>query len=234
MNELKDKEKLNPQECTESREKFLKLFVCPDKLFTGTKKQAIEDILVDYHDIFARHRMDIGMNTEFKVKLSPKDDKTVYGQNLPMPIHLKEDLIVELAIMHEYGIITALPFSKYASPIFAQRKPNAKLRLLVDLRKINSLIADDYTNNNHPVSTLPDAAQHLAGKSLFCKLDCSQAYHCLQMADQRSVEMLAFNFASRTFAYKRLAQGLSTSVSALSSFMRGYLDPVPKADQCAE
>ena len=103
----------------------------------------------------------------------------------------------------------------------------------MDLRKINSLIADDHTNNNHPVSTLSDAAQHLAGKSLFCKLDCSHAYHCLQMADQRSVEMLAFNFASRTFAYKRLAQGLSRSVSAFSSFMREYSDPVVKADQCA-
>ena len=53
------------------------------------------------------------------------------------------------------------------------------------------------------------------------------------MADRRSVEMLAFNFASRTFAYKRLAQGLSRSVSAFSSFMREYLDPVVKADQCA-
>ena len=151
-----------------------------------------------------------------------------------MPSHLKEDLIVELTLMHKYGIITVLPFSKYESPIFAQRKPNRKLRLLVDLRKINSLIADDYTNNNHPVSTLSDAAQHLAGKSVFCKLDCSQAYHCLQMADQRSVEMLAFNFASRTSASKRLAQGVSRSVSAFSSFMLDCLDPVVKADQCAQ
>ena len=170
--------------------------------------------------------MDIGMNTEFKGKLTPKDDKVVYSQSLPMPIHLKEDLIVELALMHNYGIITVLPFSKYASPIFAQRKPSGKLRLLVDLRKINSLIADDYTNNNYPVSTLSDAAQHLTGKSLFCKLDCSQAYHCLQMADQRSMEMLAFNFASRSFAYKRLAQGVSRSVSAFSSFMCEYLEVV--------
>ena len=54
------------------------------------------------------------------------------------------------------------------------------------------------------------------------------------MADRRSVEMLAFNFASRTFAYKRLAQGLSRSVSAFSSCMREYLDPVVKADQCAQ
>ena len=54
------------------------------------------------------------------------------------------------------------------------------------------------------------------------------------MADQRSVEMLAFNFASRTFAYKRLAQGLSRSVSAFCSFMREYFDPVVKSDQCAQ
>ena len=234
LNELKDKEKLNPQESTEERSKFLKRFDWTDTLLTETEKQAIEDILVEYHDIFARHRMDIGMNTELKVKLTPKDDKAVYSQNLPMPIHLKEDLIVELALVHKYAIITVLPFSKYASPIFAQRKPNGKLRLLVDLRKINSLIADDYNNNNHPVSTLSDAAQHLAGKSLFCKLDCSQAYHRLQMADQRSVEMLAFTFLCRTFAYKRLEQGLSRSVFAFSSFMREYLDPVVKADQCAQ
>ena len=149
-------------------------------------------------------------------------------------IHLKEDLIVKLALMHKYGFITVLPFPKYASLIFAQRKPNGKLRLLVDLQNVNSLIADDYTNDSHPVSTLSDAAQNLAGKSLFCKLDCSQAYHCLQMADQRSVEMLAFHFASRTLAYKRLAQGLSRSVSVISSFMREHLDPVVKADQCAQ
>ena len=173
------------------------------------------------------------LGIEFKVKPTSKDDKVIYSQSLPMPIHLKEDLIVELGLMHKHGIITVLPFSTYASPIFAQRKPNGKLRFLVDIRKINTQIADDYTNKNQAVSTLSDAAQQLAGKSLFCKLDCSQVYHCLQLTDQRSVELLAFNFASRTFAYKRLAQGLSRSVSAFSGFMREYLDPVVKADQCA-
>ena len=39
--------------------------------------QAVEDILVDYHDIFARHRMHNGMNTEIKVKLTPKESKVV-------------------------------------------------------------------------------------------------------------------------------------------------------------
>ena len=54
------------------------------------------------------------------------------------------------------------------------------------------------------------------------------------MVDQRLIEMPAFNCASRTFAYERVAQGLSRSVSAFSSFMREYLDLVVKADQCAQ
>ena len=145
------------------------------------------------------------MNTEFKVELIPKDNKAVYSQSLLMLIHLRKNLPVELVLMYKYRTITVLPFPKFSSPLFAQRKPNGKLRLLVDLRKINRLIADDYSNKNHPVSTFSDAAQHLAGKSPFCKLDCSQAYHCLQMAEQGSVERLAFDFVSRTLAYKRLA-----------------------------
>ena len=169
-------------------------------LLTEVEKQAIEEVLVENHDMFCRYRMENGMNTEFKLKLTFKHYKAVYNQNLPRRIHRKDDQLVDLSFMHNIGIITVLPFSNYASPIFAQRKPNGKLCLLVDLRRINSLVADDYTRNNHPVSTLSDEAQHLAGKTLFCQLVCSQACHCLQMADQGSTEMLAFNLASKTFA----------------------------------
>ena len=234
IEELEEIQKLDPTISPQSRQKFLENFKWDDSQLNTQDRADIENILVEYHDVFARHRLDIGVNHDFKIKLTPKNDQPAYTQSLPCPVNLKEDLTVELALMHYYGTITTLPFSKYASPIFAQKKPNGRLRLLVDLRKINNLIADDYTNINHPVSTLSDAAQHLAGKKLFCKLDCSQAYHVLQMADKKSVELLAFNFASRTFAYLRLAQGLSRSLSSFSSFMREYLDRVIKADKCAQ
>ena len=177
--EIEQLEKLKPLESTNCRNQFLSNFDWTDSTLQPEAKQAVENLLVEIHDIFARHRFDIGINTEFKVQLTPLDNRPAYSQNLPAPINLKDDFLVELALLHKYRIITTLLFSKYASPIFAQKKPNGKLRLLVDLRKIKTLIADDYNNNNHPVSTLTDAAQHMAGKNLFCKLDCSQAYHCL-------------------------------------------------------
>ena len=132
--QLEEKEKLNPQDDTVSQTKILKAFDWTNTLLTKTEKQAIEEFLVDHHDFFVRHRMNIGMNTEFKVKLTPKDNKVVDSHSLPMPIHLKEDLIVELGLMHENGIPTRLAFSKYSSPIFEERKPNGTPRLLVNLK----------------------------------------------------------------------------------------------------
>ena len=54
------------------------------------------------------------------------------------------------------------------------------------------------------------------------------------MADQQSLELLAFNFASRTFAYRGLAKGISRSLSAFLSFIRECLDPVISTNQCAQ
>ena len=113
-----------------------------DSMLQPEKIRRIEDLLVEYHNIFARNRFEIGMNDEFKVKLTPKDDSPAYSQSLPTPINLKEDILVELALLHRNGILTTLPFPSMQAlcPIFAQKKPNGKLRLLVDLRKINTLI----------------------------------------------------------------------------------------------
>ena len=136
--------------------------------------------------------------------------------------------------MHYYGLITTLSHSKYSSPLFAHRKSSGKLRMLIDLRRINHSLKNDYINSNFPISNMTDASNHFAGKSLFTKLDCSQAYHSVQMADDLSVQLLAFNFGSRTYAYKCLAQGLSKSVTGFSSFIRHYLDSCLAADLCTQ
>ena len=234
LTEFQKSDTLDPVKSTADREKFLKQFNWSKSALTSEQITEIQELLVEYYDIFAKHRFDVGYNTELKVKLTPAHDLPVYVQSPPTPIHLREEILVELALMQYYGIVTLLPNSKYSSPIFAQRKPSGKLRILIDLRRVNHLLRKDYSDNNFPISNMTDAVHHFAGKTLFTKLDCSQAYHCVQMADPLSVQLLSFNFASRTYAYTRLAQGLNKSVTGFSSFVRNYLDSCLAANLCTQ
>ena len=104
--ELKELEKLNPYDNETSRTEFLSHFDRSDTTLSPEERKEIEQILVEFHNIFARHRFDIGIKCKFKVKFTPNDDRPAYSQNLPTPINLKDDITVELALLHKYGIIT--------------------------------------------------------------------------------------------------------------------------------
>ena len=147
------------------------------------------------------------------------DEISAYSQNIPRPINLMEEFTMEMALLHKYDIFNTLSFRISPGYNFAQRKPNGELGLNVELKpkKVNNLKSNDYKSNNQSVSTLTDAAQNMAEKHLSCKVDCSQAFHCLQMLDQRYVEMPTFKIARRNFACCRLVQGFRRSLSALSS-----------------
>ena len=92
--ELKELEKLNPHDNGLSRTTFLSNFDWTDTTLSIDERREIEEILVEFHDIFARHRFDIGINREFKVQLTPNDDRPAYSQSLPTPINLKDDITV--------------------------------------------------------------------------------------------------------------------------------------------
>ena len=171
MNEFKKNEKLNATDSIESRKKPWATY---SDLATAHASWKISRR--EYTGWILRHFCQtyevIWDEHEVEVKLISNDDRVVYSHNLTMPIHLKEHLIVELALMHKYEISIVLRFSKYESRNFAERKANRKLRLLVDLGKINTLLVDGHTNKCHPVSALWDAAQQLAGKSVLYKFFC--------------------------------------------------------------
>ena len=54
------------------------------------------------------------------------------------------------------------------------------------------------------------------------------------MADDLSIQFVSFTFASRTFAYNCLSQGVKKSVTGFSSFVKNYLDPCLAANVCTQ
>ena len=75
---------------------------------------------------------------------------------------------------------------------------------------------------------MTDATADLAGKKIFAKMDFSQAYFSMQMTDELSIHLLAFNFGGQTFAFKQF----SRSSTAFSSCVSKRLKSCVANDQC--
>ena len=90
---MQELEKLNPHDDAESRRKYLSIFDWKDSMLQQHEIRQIETLLVEFHDVFARHRIDIGVNEEFTVKLTPKVKSPAYGQSLPTYYHSQSMLV---------------------------------------------------------------------------------------------------------------------------------------------
>ena len=232
---FKEKEKLNPKDDVKSRMKFLALFDWIDTLLTETERDAVEDILVEYHDIFARHRMDVGMNTEFRVGITAQDDKAVYSRSLPMPIHLEDNLFVKFSLMHKNRIITNLPFLKKTQVPFLHRgNPTEKFASLWISGKSTPWLQMIILTRMTQSALCQMHHRTWQGNLYSASLIAFKPLTVCRWRTSGQWNLLAFNFATEVFDYRRLPQGLSRSMSAFSSFMREYLDPVVKADHYAQ
>ena len=106
-------------------------------VLNADQKRQLEEFLIEYHEVFAKTRFDVGLNTELKIKLTFEHPFPVYVQGPPAPIHLRDEILDELALLHHFKVVTTLSHSKYSSPIFVHRKSSGKLRILTDLRRVN-------------------------------------------------------------------------------------------------
>ena len=172
--QLQRQEKKHPKNKEADKLDFSKKFSWDTCVLNVDQKRQLEEFLVEYHDVFAKQRFDVGYNTELKIKLIPEHPLPVYVQGSPAPIYLRDEILVELALLQCFNIITTLSHSKYNNPIFVHRKSAGKLRILIDLRRLNHLLRHDYLNSNFPISNRTDATNHFAGKNLFCKIEFSQ------------------------------------------------------------
>ena len=92
---LLEHKKLDPVTSGEQHQAFLSRFNWVDSQVTIDERAQVEHLLVKYHNIFERHRLDIGINTEFSVEVTPKHDYPVYAQRLLTPTYLEVKILIE-------------------------------------------------------------------------------------------------------------------------------------------
>ena len=100
LQELKVSQKLkelNRQDTQESLDQFSSNINYSLSTMDKQEFQAVEEIVGEFQVIIARHRFDISINTDFKVKLTPIDEIRAYSQSPPKSISTKENITVGLA-----------------------------------------------------------------------------------------------------------------------------------------
>ena len=78
--QLRESETLNPTCDDKQRQTLLKIFSWDDSILNEQEQERIEALLVECH-IIAGHRLEIGIETGFKIKLRPKHDNPLYAHS---------------------------------------------------------------------------------------------------------------------------------------------------------
>ena len=93
-------DRIDPLNNQTDKETFLSKFPWQDSVLQAEQRELVEELLLEFHDIFAKHIFDNGSNTELKIFLNPEHDLPLYAQCPPTPIHLRDELHVELSLIH--------------------------------------------------------------------------------------------------------------------------------------
>lgn len=83
--------------------------------------------------------------------------------------------------MEATGVITKITEpTPWCSPMVTAYKKSGKIRLCVDLKKLNQSVARE----NHTLPTLDDILHKLSGSRVFSKLDAASGFWQIPLADE--------------------------------------------------
>lgn len=108
--------------------------------------------------------------------------------------------------------------SDYASPIVLVKKKTGELRLCVDYRTLNKMIARD----NYPMPLIEDLIDALSEKRYFSLLDLRDGFHQISVAEE-SIKYTAFVTPFGQYEYCKMPFGLKTAPLKFQRYVNDVL-----------
>ena len=152
---------------------------------------------------------DIGLMNCEQVRIELTDNAKPYcvyaAKKIPSPLLPK--VKDELNRMLEAGIIEEVTEpTDWCAPMVPVVKPNGKIRICVDLRKLNEAVKRERSI----LPTLEDVAPKLAGAKVFSKLDASSGYWQIPLHPESS-RLTTFITPGGRFCFRRLPFGITSA-----------------------
>ena len=167
---------------------------------------------------------DIGLMKTDPVSITLKDDATPYSVSTPrrIPFPLLPKVEEELKRMVAAGVIEEITEpTDWCAPMVPVVKKNGKVRICVDLRRLNEAVKRE----NFFLPTLEDIAPKLAGAVVFSTLDAASGYYQLPLSPE-SQKLCCFLTPFGRFVFKRLPFGVKCASEIFQRKMNELLDGI--------
>ena len=179
----------------------------------------LEDLILEYQDVFAKDDYDLGEFTEIKHSIITGDAKPVKQRMRKTPLGFVKEEQAHLDKMLKAKVIQPSK-SEWASAPVLIRKRDGSVRWCVDYRELNKVTEKD----SFPLPLVENCIDTLARNKYFSKLDANSAYWQVQIRkeDQKKTAFLTkyglFEFVRMPFG---LCNAPATYCRVMNLILRG-------------
>lgn len=140
-----------------------------------------------------------------------------------LPMAMKKKVQEELTRLEKEDIIRPVTTpTDWCAPIVVVPKANEKVRICVDLTRLN----ENVRRENFPLPTTDQLLAELSEAKVFSKLDCNSGFHQIPL-DEESQELTTFITPFGRFCYKRLPFGINSGPEIFHREMSHILAGIP-------
>eukprot|EP00795_Rhopilema_esculentum_P005121 gene5121-biopygen179 len=199
--------------------------------FTASNKadEKLSTLLDKYRDVFKG----LGKLRDTEVQLNINQEVIPKAQPpRRIPFHIRQKVQDAVKELQRQDIIEPVPENQptpWVSPIVAVPKKDGSVRICVDMRMANQAI----DRVRYPIPTGNDISLELNGSKYFTKLDLSQAYHQLPLAEE-SRYITTFSTHCGLYRYKRLAYGINASAEIFQHSLQQNLQGIKGVQNIAD
>lgn len=139
----------------------------------------------------------------------------VWRRARPVPYALRPAVDAELERLQREGVISAVEWSEWGTPVVPVIKKNGEVRLCGDFKTtLNPVLVDD----KYPLPRIEDIFASLQGGKIFSKIDLSRAYQQLILSDSAK-KYCTIVTNKGMFTYNRLPFGIKCAASKFQRVM---------------
>ena len=192
-----------------------------EKVHNLTHSNPLKEALQKHSAVFTEE-LGCMQGVQVKLQVNPQARPTFHRPR-KVPYALKQKVEEELRKLQEMGVISPIQHSDWAAPIVPVLKRNGSLRICGDYK---TTVNKGLLIETHPLPRVDDLFANLSGGKSFSKLDLSQAYFQLPLAED-SKKFVTINTHKDLFVYNRLPFGVSSAPSILQRTMETLLAGLP-------